>query len=102
MQKLKTILIVYSLSFTALGQNDSIYCFNKSQVKTFLTTKIELDNCKEQYNYVFNEKEAISDTLIQIKEDNSTLLKKVRRNRLIAISGIGGFITTIILLFTIN
>lgn len=75
------ILIVYFLSCTASSQNDSTYCFTKGQVKEFLLTKVELNNCNEQYSIVYNEKEAISDSLTAVVSDNVTLDKRVKRNR---------------------
>lgn len=96
------ILIVCLWSFTVLSQNDSTYCFTKSQVKEFLTTKVELNNCKEQYNDVKHQNKAITDTLNVLRLDYTKEQKKVRRNRRIAIGGISGFIASLILLFTIK
>ena len=102
MQKLNKILIVCFLSFTTLAQNDSTFCFTKSQVKVFLTTKVELNNCNEQYNIIKQQNKAITDTLNVVRLDYIQAQKKVKRNRRIAIGGISGFIATLILLFTIN
>lgn len=102
MQKLKKTLILCLLSFTISAQNDSTYCFTKSQVKVFLTTKVELNNCNEQYNVVFNEKQAITDTLNVLRLDYTKEQKKVKRNRRMAIGGISGFIASIILLFALK
>lgn len=102
MQKLGMILILCFLSCTASSQNDSTYCFTKGQVKEFLITKVELNNCNEQYNLVYNEKKAISDTLTAVRSDNVTLDKKVRRNRRIAIGGFAGFFASLVLLFGIK
>ena len=101
MQKLKMILIVCFLSCTALSQ-DSTYCFTKSQVKEFLTTKVELNNCNELYNDVKQQNKAITDTLNVLTIDNTKLQKKVRRNRRIAIGGISAFILSIGALFLLN
>lgn len=49
-----------------------------------------------------NEKQAISDTLTKVKQDNTKLQKKVKRNRRIAIGGISGFVAVIILMFAIK
>ena len=102
MQKLKTILIVCLLSFTTLGQNDSTYCFTKSQVKVFLTTKAELNNCNEQYNAIKQQNNAITDTLTVLRLDYAKEQNKVVRNRRIAIGGISGFIASLFLLFVIK
>ena len=102
MQKLNKILIVCFLSFTTLAQNDSTYCFTKSQVKVFLTTKVELNNCNEQYNDVKAQNKAITDTLNVLTIDNTKQKRKVKRNRIIAISGISAFFSTLLLLFIIN
>lgn len=84
------MLIACLLTFTASSQNDSTYCFTKSQVKTFLTTKVELNNCEGQFAL-------ISDSLSVITTDNTKLQKKVRRNRNIALGAGGGLIAVIIL-----
>ena len=102
MQKLKTILIVCLLSFTTLAQNDSTYCFTKSQVKVFLTTKVELNNCNEQYNAIKQQNNAITDTLTVLRLDYAKEQNKVVRNRRIAIGGISGFIASLFLLFVIK
>lgn len=102
MQKLKKTLILCLLSFTISAQNDSTYCFTKSQVKVFLTTKVELNNCNEQYNDVKAQNKAISDTLNVLRLDYTKAQNKVKRNRRIAIGGISGFIATLILLFVIK
>jgi len=102
MQKLKTILIVCLLSFTTLAQNDSTYCFTKSQVKVFLTTKAELNNCNEQYNAIKQQNNAITDTLTVLRLDYAKEQNKVVRNRNIAIGGISGFIASLFLLFVIK
>ena len=102
MQKLKKILIVCFLSFTTLAQNDSTFCFTKSQVKVFLTTKVELNNCNEQYNIIKQQNKAITDTLNVTRLDYTKAQKKIKRNRRIAIGGISAFIATLILLFAIN
>jgi len=102
MQKLKTILIVCLLSFTTLAQNDSTYCFTKSQVKVFLTTKVELNNCNEQYNAIKQQNNAITDTLNVLRLDYAKEQNKVVRNRNIAIGGISGFIASLFLLFVIK
>jgi len=102
MQKLKKTLIVCFLSFTALSQNDSTYCFTKSQVKVFLTTKVELNNCNEQYNVVKAQNKAITDTLNVVRLDYTKEQKKVLRNRRIAIGGISAFFSTLLLLFIIK
>ena len=102
MQKLNKILIVCLLSFTALSQNDSTHCFTKSQVKVFLTTKVELNNCKEQYNDVKAQNKAITDTLNVVRLDYTKAQKKVRTNRRIAIGGISAFFSTLLLLFIIK
>lgn len=102
MQKLNKILIVCLLSFTTLAQNDSTFCFTKSQVKVFLTTKVELNNCNEQYNLISTQNKAISDSLNVERVNTTKLQKKVRNNRRIAIGGISGFISVIILLFVIK
>ena len=102
MQKLNKILIVCFLSFTTLAQNDSTFCFTKSQVKVFLTTKVELNNCNEQYNDVKAQNKAITDTLNVVRLDYIQAQNKVKRNRRIAIGGISGFIATLILLFAIK
>ena len=99
MQKLKTILIVCLWSFTTLAQNDSTYCFTKSQVKVFLTTKVELNNCDEQYNAIKQQNNAITDTLNVLRLDYAKEQNKVVRNRNIAIGGISGFIASLFLLF---
>lgn len=102
MQKLKTILIVCLWSFTTLAQNDSTYCFTKSQVKVFLTTKVELNNCNEQYNAIKQQNNAITDTLTVLRLDYAKEQNKVVRNRNIAIGGISGFIASLFLLFVIK
>jgi len=96
------ILIVCFLSFTTLAQNDSTYCFTKSQVKVFLTTKVELNNCNELYNDVKAQNKAITDTLNVLTIDNTKQKRKVKRNRIIAISGISAFFSTLLLLFIIK
>jgi uncharacterized membrane protein len=95
-------LIVCFLSFTTLAQNDSTYCFTKSQVKVFLTTKVELNNCNELYNDVKAQNKAITDTLNVLTIDNTKQKRKVKRNRIIAISGISAFFSTLLLLFIIK
>ena len=99
MQKLSKILIVFFLSCTAFAQSDSTYCFTKLQVKEFLYTKVELNNCNEQYNAVKGQNKAISDTLSVLRVDYTKQQKKVRTNRRIAIGGISAFILAIGLLF---
>jgi len=85
-----------------LAQNDSTFCFTKSQVKVFLTTKVELNNCNEQYNLISTQKQAISDSLTAEMLNTTKLDKKVKRNRRIAIGGISGFIAVIVLMFAIK
>ena len=102
MQKLKTILIVCLWSFTISAQNDSTYCFTKSQVKVFLTTKVELNNCNEHYNAIKKQNNAITDTLTVLRLDYAKEQNKVVRNRRIAIGGISGFIASLFLLFVIK
>ena len=98
MRRLTTILTACFLSCTALSQPD-LDCFTRDQVKEFLRTKVERDNCYEQFNVITGEKQAYSDTLQAVRIDNVTLQKKVVRNRRIAIGGISGFILAIGLLF---
>ena len=95
------ILIVCLLSCTALSQ-DSTFCFTKSQVKEFLTTKVELNNCNELYNDVKQQNKEITDTLNVLRLDNTKQKRKVKRNRIIAISGISAFFSTLLLLFIIK
>ena len=85
-----------------MAQNDSTFCFTKSQVKVFLTTKVELNNCNELYNDVKAQNKAITDTLNVVRLDYIQAQNKVKRNRRIAIGGISGFIATLILLFVIK
>lgn len=93
------ILIVCFLNFTIFAQNDSTYCFTKSQVKEFLYAKTELNNCNVQYNYVEQQNKAITDTLNVVRLDYTKEQKKVKRNRRIAIGGVSAFILAIGLLF---
>ena len=102
MQKLNTILIVCFLSFITSAQTDSTYCFTKSQVKVFLTTKVELNNCNELYSNVKAQNKAITDTLNVLRLDYTKEQKKVKRNRNIAIGGISGFFASLLLLFVIK
>ena len=102
MQKLNMILIVCLWSFITSAQNDSTFCFTKSQVKVFLATKVELNNCNEQYNLVKHQNKAITDTLNVLRLDYTKEQKKVKRNRNIAIGGISGFIASLLLLFVIK
>ena len=53
-------------------------------------------------NIEFNDKQAVSDTLVKVRIDNTTLKKKVKRNRRVAICGVSGFVATLVLLFTIK
>jgi hypothetical protein len=89
------------LSFTALSQSDTtkLYTFTHGQVQTFLITKVERDNCYERYDVVTSEKELIYDTLNQVRLDNTTLQKKVVKNRRIAIGGFAGFFLALGLFF---
>ena len=50
------------MSFSVSSQTDSLLCFTQGQVKTFLLTKTELNNCLEQYNAQAIEINALAET----------------------------------------
>ena len=91
------------LSCSALSQsNDSLKCFTLEQVKVFLTTKVELNNCLQQYNSLFIEAEITRSKNVKLESDNLTLKKKVKRNRGFAIGFGAGLVGVLVLLFGIK
>jgi len=85
MQKIGLLLIALLLSFSALSQNkDSTLCFTTDQVKTFLRTKVELQNALETnqvlYNRLVDSEEIQADQLNQLEKK----AKKLKRTRAIA------------------
>lgn len=104
MQRIKILLILCSLSFTASSQttNDSIVCFTQSQVKTFLITKVELNNCLEQYAAVSTELKNSETRNAELVENEEKLERKVKRNRGFAIAGGAGFVAVLVLLFAVK
>ena len=100
--RILVILILCSLSFSVSSQNDSTKCFTLEQVKVFLITKVELNNCLERFDVVSTQKEELSQEISEIKEENTGLQKKVKRNRGIAIGTGGGLIALLVLFFSFN
>ena len=85
MQKLKMILILCLWSCTASSQSDSLICFTQSQVKTFLITKTELNNCLEQYNAISTRFNVLSEQNANLVIDITKTEKKAVRRGKIAI-----------------
>lgn len=92
------------IKITREEQRNCIKWFNENLYKdSIILVKDELINYKDTViNIKTHQNKAISDTLTQVRLDNNTLQKKVRRNRRIAIGGISGFIASLILLFAIK
>lgn len=98
------ILILSFWSCTALSQNDSLKCFTLGEVKTFLLTKVELNNCLEQYDIkaqevkdLKEEKEELQDKNYDLKQDLEKSNKKAKRRLGVAIGAGGGFIAVLAL-----
>lgn len=94
------ILTVCFLNCTAFSQLDSLHCFTTSQVQTFLSTKVELQNCLENYSIVVNERDSLTVENVDLTNELTSTSKKLKRNRKIAIIE-GGVLAGIIALFII-
>lgn len=93
-QILNLTLILFCLNTSAFSQNDSTLCFTKAQVRTFLITKVELNNCIESSNVLMNQLEDVRATNETLTIDYTKSKKKLKRTRWIA--G-GGILATILL-----
>ncbi len=69
-------------------------CFTKAQVKVFLETKVELNNCEDQYNVLAIEKDSLQQTYNDLDVTNVKNVKKLKRTR-----KIGGGLGILALLF---
>lgn len=93
MRTIITLLIACSLNFTASSQIDSLTCFTPDQIKTILRTKVELNNCLEQFNVVLSDLSVCETLSIELTDENTKLTVKVkRRGRVIGGTVIGGLI----------
>ena len=68
-----------------LSQIDTTYTFTQSQVKEFLITKVELNNCREQYGIVLQKNNNLNLTLKNKDEEIIKEKSKTKRNRIFAI-----------------
>lgn len=86
---------VFFLNFTAFTQIDSLTCFTPSQIKTFLRTKVELNNCLEQYNVISRDLDTLTASNEILKQDNIKLELKSRRRLKIGliVGGVAGIIS---------
>jgi len=80
MRTINLLLIVFCLSFTASSQ-DSLNCFTIEQTKVFLRTKVELNNCLEQFDVISSDLSASKERNVVLTSDNAKLRKKVKVNR---------------------
>ena len=97
---MRTIIILLtacSLNFTASSQIDSLTCFTPGQVKTFLRTKVELNNCLAEFNKVSVDLSACNERSNELTDENTKLTVKVkRRGRVIGGAVIGGIILGVV------
>ena len=98
------ILILSFWSFTAWNQSDSLKCFTLEQVKIFLITKVELNNCLEQYDAKAIEVDSLKEEKKELQEEKKELeadvekfKRKSKKRGGIAIATSGGLILTIAL-----
>ena len=92
-------MIVCYLSITGLSQSDTTYTFTQSQVKEFLITKVELNNCREQYGIILQKNNNLNLVLKSKDEEIIKEKSKTKRNRIFAIICAGAAsVTTSILL----
>ena len=83
------ILTVLLWSFSASSQpTEELKCFTITQVKEFLVTKIELNNCLESYNSMAIDLAVSNEEKAVLIGENEKLDTKVKRNRRVAI-GVG-------------
>lgn len=102
MRQLKVTVIALCFCFTVSSQSDSLDCFTPSQVKTFLRTKVELNNCLGEFNRISVANDALTATNAELVDSNVKLDKKMRRNRRIAIGEGIGLAGLIVLIFTVK
>jgi hypothetical protein len=77
-------LIALLISFSGSSQSDSTFCFTSDQVKTFLRTKVELNECNNQYNLVVSDLDALTIANTALTVNVVTKQKKLVRTRVIA------------------
>lgn len=87
------------MNYTTLSQTDSTYCFTEVQVKTFLTTKVELRECLKINSIIQTEVYNLREEKVALIEDNQSKSKKLSRSRRVSFYGIVG--TTLFLVLHI-
>ena len=80
------------MNYTTLSQSDSTYCFTEVQVKTFLTTKVELRECLKINSIIKTEVYDLREEKVALIESNESKSKKLRRSRRVSFYGIVGTI----------
>ena len=87
------------MNYMTLSQTDSTYCFTEVQVKTFLTTKVELRECLKINSIIKTEVYNLREEKVALIESNESKSKKLSRSRRVSFYGIVG--TTLFLVLHI-
>ena len=85
-------MIAFLTSFTALAQSSdttATYCFTLTEVKQFLRTKVELNNCLDSNHLLEKRLGEAEDREIKLQAEVDKKQKKLKRTRWIA-GGAGG------------
>ena len=84
----------------ALGQTDTTkICFTKSQVKTFLKTKVELLGCHQTNQILQIDISTANEKIIDLGAYIEKKNKRLKRTRIIAVGGIAGSILFALITF---
>ena len=101
MRSLRILIVCFMFTIPNLvcSQTDSLKCFTIEQVKVFLTTKVELNNCHEQSVLLQNDIDTLQEEKVALIEDNERKQKRLKRTRWVAGGGIAGTILFALITF---